>query len=61
MATTEAPTFGTIDGESVPESGPTLPVIDPSTEAVLADVPVSSAATVDRAVRAAERAFDGWS
>ena len=59
MATITTP-LGTIDGVPLEESGATLPVIDPATEQLLAEVPVASAATVDRAVRAAERAFDGW-
>jgi 1-pyrroline dehydrogenase len=51
----------TIDGRPVEDDAErTLPVVDPSTEEHLADVPVASAETVDRAVRAAERAFDGW-
>jgi aminobutyraldehyde dehydrogenase len=51
----------TIDGRPVEDDAErTLPVVDPSTEEHLADVPVADAATVDRAVQAAERAFDGW-
>lgn len=48
-----------IDGESVESrSGNYFPVYDPSTEDVLAEVPVGSAADVDRAVAAARMAFD---
>ena len=48
-----------IDGESVESrSGNYFPVYDPSTEDVLAEVPVGSAADVDRAVAAARVAFD---
>ncbi|MBR8167894.1 aldehyde dehydrogenase family protein [Burkholderia cenocepacia] len=50
-----------IDGmwcESV--SGATLPVVDPSTEAVLADVSAGGEADVELAVQAASRAFPGW-
>ncbi len=53
--------LGTVDGSSLDDDAVTLPVIDPATEDLLADVPVASAATVDRAVLAAERAFDAWS
>lgn len=41
--------------------GPVIPVINPSTEEVLAEVPVADRATVDSAVRAAASAFDAWS
>src|SRR4051794_15334209 len=60
MATTSTP-LPTIDGRPVDgDADRTLPVIDPSTEERLADIPVADEATVDRAVQAAERAFDGW-
>src|SRR3989442_1679788 len=52
-----------IDGESVDAaSGRTLDVINPATREVIARVPDSGAADVDRAVQAARRAFDrdGW-
>lgn len=39
-------------------SGETFPVYDPSTEEVIAQVPSSNAADVDRAVKAARTAFD---
>ena len=57
-------TYGNyIDGEwAAAASGRTLDVIDPATRQVIARVPDSGAADVDRAVRAARRAFDegGW-
>ncbi|MGU7774140.1 aldehyde dehydrogenase family protein [Burkholderia sp. MR1-5-21] len=40
--------------------GATLPVVDPSTEAVIADVCAGGEADVERAVQAAARAFRGW-
>jgi 1-pyrroline dehydrogenase len=41
--------------------GKTDPVVEPSTGEVLAEVAASSAADVDRAVKAAAAAYDGWS
>ncbi|MQA92397.1 MAG: CoA-acylating methylmalonate-semialdehyde dehydrogenase [Gemmatimonas sp.] len=50
-----------IGGEWVAsESGRSLPLYDPATGEHLAEVPVSSAAEVDRAVQAASQAFRGW-
>ncbi len=52
-----------IDGEwTQAASGRTLEVINPATREVIASVPDSGAADVERAVRAARRAFDrdGW-
>jgi betaine-aldehyde dehydrogenase len=51
-----------IDGERVPaSSGRTFDVMNPATGEVLARVPDAQAADVDRAVKAARRAFDeGW-
>ncbi|WP_321790139.1 aldehyde dehydrogenase family protein [Burkholderia pyrrocinia] len=40
--------------------GATLPVVDPSTEAILADVSAGGDADVEHAVQAASRAFPGW-
>ncbi len=40
--------------------GATLPVVDPSTEAVIAHVDAGGEADVERAVQAASRAFPGW-
>ncbi|MGZ4788635.1 MAG: aldehyde dehydrogenase family protein, partial [Terriglobales bacterium] len=42
-------------------SGKTFPVYDPSTEAVIAQVPDCNGQDVDRAVKAAKEAFEGWS
>ncbi|HYM55320.1 MAG TPA: gamma-aminobutyraldehyde dehydrogenase [Solirubrobacteraceae bacterium] len=50
-----------IDGESVASEGESEPVLNPATGEELARAPRSTAAEVDRAVRAARRAFDGWS
>jgi betaine-aldehyde dehydrogenase len=48
-----------IDGEWVaPARGGSFPVIDPATEEVFAHAPAGTAEDVDRAVRAARRAFD---
>ncbi|HZV59630.1 MAG TPA: aldehyde dehydrogenase family protein [Candidatus Eremiobacteraceae bacterium] len=48
-----------VNGEWVAgASGETFPVYDPSTEEVIAQVPSSNAADVDRAVKAARAAFD---
>src|ERR1700761_9512404 len=43
-------------------SGKRIPVYDPSTEEIIAEIPDASAADVDAAVAAARRAFDegGW-
>jgi betaine-aldehyde dehydrogenase len=51
-----------IDGEWVAAAaGKTFNVMNPATDEVLATVPEASSADVDRAVRAARRAFDdGW-
>ena len=51
-----------IDGERVPAQGDgDEPVLNPATGEELARAPRSSAADVDRAVKAARRAFAGWS
>jgi betaine-aldehyde dehydrogenase len=50
-----------IDGELAPPSGETEAILNPATGEQLASAPVSSAEDVDSAVRAARRAFDGWS
>ena len=50
-----------IGGKQVPAAdGKTEKIIDPSTEQVLGEVPTGSAEDVDRAVKAAAAAFDGW-
>jgi aminobutyraldehyde dehydrogenase len=61
MRTTTPVPLGTVDGAPLDaDAALLLPVIDPATEQVLAEVPVAGAATVDRAVLAAERAFEEW-
>lgn len=51
-----------IDGEQVEATdGATEPVINPATGAPIATVPLGADADVQRAVDAAEKAFDGWS
>jgi 1-pyrroline dehydrogenase len=61
MSTSTPTPLGTVDGRDLDvDTEQTIPVIDPATEAVLADVPVADAGAVDRAVDAAERAFDEW-
>ena len=50
-----------IDGESVdPADGRTDDVVNPATGEVIAHAPSSGPEDVDRAVRAARAAFDGW-
>ncbi|CDF92413.1 MULTISPECIES: aldehyde dehydrogenase family protein [unclassified Pseudomonas] len=46
---------------SFPEHPTTLPVINPATEEIVAEVAQGSSADVDRAVAAARAAFPGWS
>src|SRR6187402_2322109 len=59
MATTEIRNF--IDGEYVSARGdPAFDVIDPATEESYAQSPVSGAADVDAAFRAAAAAFEEW-
>src|ERR1700690_3319188 len=43
-----------------PQGRKTLPVTNPATGAVVADVPCASEADVDRAVRTAHEAFRKW-
>jgi betaine-aldehyde dehydrogenase len=50
-----------IDGERVPSAGDSEPVLNPATGEELARAPQSTAEDVDRAVKAARRAFVGWS
>jgi len=51
-----------IDGKWVPPVEPrTLDVIDPSTETAIARISLGSAADVDKAVKAARRAFESYS
>src|SRR6266566_3428023 len=49
-----------IDGEPTPAEGELEPVLNPATGEELARAVNSSAEDVDRAVRAARRAFAGW-
>jgi betaine-aldehyde dehydrogenase len=61
MATATETLKNFIDGEFVdPADGRTTPVINPSTGEEIAQAPDSTAEDVDRAVRAARAAFDGW-
>ncbi len=50
-----------IDGESATWDGEDEAILNPATGQELSRAPLSSAAEVDRAVRAAQRAFPGWS
>ncbi len=50
-----------IDGQAVASGGDTEAVLNPATGEELTRAPVSTPEDVDRAVRAARRAFDGWS
>ncbi len=50
-----------IDGERAPSDGDTEAILNPATGEELARAPISGAADVDRAVRAARAAFAGWS
>jgi betaine-aldehyde dehydrogenase len=62
MATTTAALQNFINGEFVdPADGQTEPVLNPATGDTIAHAPLSTAADVDRAVKAARSAFDGWS
>jgi betaine-aldehyde dehydrogenase len=61
MATTTAALQNFIDGQFVdPADGQTEPVLNPATGEVIAHAPLSTEADVDRAVKAARAAFDGW-
>jgi betaine-aldehyde dehydrogenase len=62
MATTTATLQNFINGEYVdPADGQTEPVLNPATGDVIAHAPLSTAADVDRAVKAARAAYGGWS
>ena len=50
-----------IDGETVSAEEATEQILNPATGEELARAPISTPEEVDRAVRAARRAFDGWS
>ena len=61
MATAITTLQNFIDGEFVdPADGQTEPVLNPATGEAIAQSPLSTPADVDRAVRAAGAAFDGW-
>ena len=50
-----------VDGEVVPAAdGATYDIVDPTTGKVYAQAPLSRAEDVDRAVKAADRAFESW-
>ncbi len=61
MATDTKTLTNFIDGEQTPSAGETEAVLNPATGEEMARAPVSTPEDVDRAVRAARRAFDGWS
>jgi betaine-aldehyde dehydrogenase len=62
MATTVPTLQNFIDSEPVdPAEGQTEPILNPATGETIAEAPVSTAEDVDRAVKAARAAFDGWS
>ena len=50
-----------IDGKLVPGGGTSETILDPATGRKLVEVPEASPEQVDAAVKAADRAFDGWS
>ena len=49
-----------VDGEFVPSAGALLPVTDPATQRVLAEVPFATDDEIDRAVASATTAFETW-
>ena len=49
-----------INGEAAPGQGNALELVDPSSEQVFAEAPISTVTEVDRAVSAARAAFPGW-
>jgi betaine-aldehyde dehydrogenase len=61
MASTTDTLSNFIDGERVAGGGETEPVLNPATGEEIARAPISSAEDVDRAVKAARGAFEGWS
>jgi betaine-aldehyde dehydrogenase len=61
MASTIETLSNFIDGERAAFDGDTEPVLNPATGEEIARAPVSGAEDVDRAVKAARRAFEGWS
>jgi betaine-aldehyde dehydrogenase len=61
MASTAETLSNFVDGEQVAPDGDTEAVLNPATGEELARAPVASPEDVDRAVKAARRAFPGWS
>jgi betaine-aldehyde dehydrogenase len=61
MATASKTLRNFIDGSSAPCDGEDEPILNPATGEELARAPLTPAAEVDRAARAARRAFAGWS
>jgi betaine-aldehyde dehydrogenase len=61
MASTTETLSNFIDGERAAWRGETEAVLNPATGAELARAPITGAEDVDRAVKAARGAFDGWS
>ena len=61
MASTAQTLSNFVDGEPLAPDGDTEAVLNPATGEELARAPVSSAHDVDRAVKAARGAFEGWS
>ena len=57
----ERPVVHLIDGTPDPGDGRTFETLSPVDNAVLATVARGGAAEIDRAARAARRAFPGWS
>jgi betaine-aldehyde dehydrogenase len=61
MATAITTLKNFIDGEFVdPTDGQTEPILNPATGEAIAEAPLSTPADVDRAVKAAGAAWDGW-
>jgi betaine-aldehyde dehydrogenase len=61
MATAISTLQNFIGGEFVdPADGQTEPILNPATGEVIAQAPLSTSVDVDRAVKAAGAAFDGW-
>jgi betaine-aldehyde dehydrogenase len=61
MASTAETLSNFIDGEQAAGGGETEPVLNPATGEEIARAPRTEPEEVDRAVRAARAAFDGWS
>jgi len=61
MASTAETLSNFINGELVAGGGDSEPVLNPATGEVLAHAPIASVEDVDRAVKAARAAFEGWS